>query len=248
MTTTIGTNLNVYSGIRENSQITNTYGGYLTSSGNAYDLVLPFQADKLEWYNYTKFGTDTNNLFGIWFRDMPDNEALIINRGNTNLTSTLETTNGIEVSNTKGGFADQHLTITGVSTSSPSVVTTGSAHNLSDFDRVRLTKLAGNVGVELNNKSFVVKVLTATTIALYDIYGLPVDVTGTYTSGGQLTKINPQLGQVGSQDNYPVPKEAIQDYPVQYKLTLGTSVMGASGDLIYFVATKYNSYFDLGTI
>ena len=97
MTAPIGNSANVFSGTRELSQVTNTYAGYLQSAGVAYNLVLPWQADKLEWYNYTKFGTDSQNLQGVWFRDMPAGDALIIARGTTNLTSTLETTNGVTI-------------------------------------------------------------------------------------------------------------------------------------------------------
>lgn len=249
MTIPLGNAMNVYSGIREHGQVTNTYGGFLLSAGAAYDLVLPFQADKFEWCNYTKFATNANNISGFWFRGMPDGGALIVNRGTTDLTSTLEATNGVTISNTEGGFADQHLVITGITTASPGVVTTSTNHNLSDFDRVVLTKIIGTAASQLNGNSYVVRVLTATTFALYDIYGMPIDVQGSYTSGGQVTKISPSLGQVGSQSQGPaVPQNAIQDYPVQYRLNLGTSVMGASGDTIYFVATKFNSYFNLGNL
>lgn len=248
MTAPIGTALNVFTGTRELSQVTNTYGGYLISAGDAYDLVLPWQADKLEWYNYTKFGTNTNNLQGVWFRDFPVGDALIINRGTTTLTSTLEATNGVTISNTTGGFANEHLVITGITTATPGVVTTSTNHNLSDFDRVVITKVIGTAAQQLNNNTYVVAVLSANTFALYDTFGLPVPVVGTYTSSGQVTKVAPLLGQVSSQSNFPVPQRAIQDYPVQYKLTLGTAVMGADGDVIYFQATKFNAYFNLGDV
>lgn len=248
MTAPLGTALNVYSGLRELSQVTNTYGGYVISAGAAYNLILPWQADKLEWYNYTKFGTNTNNLQGVWFRDFPDGDALIINRGTTTLTSTLSTTNGVTIANTPGGFANEHLVITGITTASPGVVTTSTNHNLSNFDRVVLTQIIGTAAAVLNNNTYVVQVLSATTFALYDVYGLPIPVIGSYTSGGQVTKIAPLLGQVGSQSNFPAPQNSIQDYPIQYRLLLGTDVMGNSGDKIYFAAYKYNAYFNLGII
>lgn len=248
MTAPIGNALNVYSGLRELSQVTNTYGGYLQSGGVAYDLVLPWQADKLEWYNYTKFGTNTNNISGIWFRDFPAGDALITTRGTTTLTSTLETTNGVTINNTTGGFANEHLVITGITTATPGVVTTSTNHGLSDFDRVVLTKIIGTAAQQLNNNTYVVQVLSATTFALYDVYGLPIPVLGAYSSSGQVTKVAPLLGQVGSQSNYPIPQNSIQDYPVQYRLTLGTAVMGADNDIIYFVATKFNAYFNLGDV
>lgn len=234
MTAPIGTSSNVQTGTVSVSQVTNTYGGYLQSAGSAYNLVLPWQADKLEWYNYTKFGTNSNNLQGVWFRDMPAGDALIIARGTTDLTSTLETTNGVTINNLAGGFTDQHRTITGVSTATPGVVTTSADHGLVDGDRVVITKLAGNVGQQLNGNIYMVDVLSSTTFALYDIYGVPIAVTGTYTSGGQITRSGENFNTI--------------DNPPTYRLTLGTAVMGADNDVIYFVATKFNAYFNLGDV
>lgn len=247
MTAPIGTALNVYTGTRELSQVTNTYGGYLQSAGAAYDLVLPWQADMFEWWNYTKYATNDNNLSGVWFRDFPAGDALITRRGTTDLTSTLEATNGITINNSTGGFANEHLVISGITTATPAVVTTGT-HSLSDYDRVVITKVIGTMASEINNNTYVVKVLSATTFALYDTFGLPITTVGAYSSSGQVTKVAPLLGQVGSQSNFPAPQNSIQDYPVQYKLTLGSAVMGADNDVIYFRATKFNAYFNLGDV
>lgn len=234
MTAPIGTSSNVYTGTRELGQVTNTYAGYLQSAGVAYNLVLPWQADKLEWYNYTKFGTNSNNLQGVWFRDFPAGDALIVARGTTDLTSTLETTNGVTINNVAGGFTDQHRTITGITTATPGVVTTSAAHGLVDADRVVITKLAGAVGQQLNGNTYMVDVLSSTTFGLYDIYGLPIAVPGTYTSGGQITRSGENFNTV--------------DNPVTYRLLLGTAVMGADNDVIYFVAYKFNAYFNLGDV
>lgn len=246
MTAPLGNALNVFSGTRELSQVTNTYGGYFQSDAAAYTLVLPWQPDMFEWWNYTGFATNSTNLSGVWFRDMPAGDALIVARGTTTLTSTLEATNGITIDNTTGGFANQHLIISGITTATPGVVTTTTDHNLSDFDRVVITKVIGTAAAELNYNTYVVRVLSATTFALYDTFGLPITVVGAYTSSGQVTKIAPALGQVGSQDNFPAPQDSIQDYPVQYRLTLGTAVVGADNAIIYFRATKFNAYFNLG--
>lgn len=230
----MGNATNVFTGTRELSQVTNTYGGYLQSGGVAYTLTLPWQADKFEWFNYTKFATNSNNVQGVWFRDFPAGDGLIVTRGTTDLTSTLEATNGVTIANTSGGFTDQHLVISGITTASPAVVTTSTAHGLADGARILITKVVGTMAAEVNNKTFVVDVLSATTFALYDIYGLPITLVGSYTSGGQVTKTGPELG--------------IVDNPVSYRLTLGTAVMGADNDVIYFQATKFNAYFNLGDI
>lgn len=235
MTAPIGSSSNVQTGTVSVSQVTNTYGGYLQSGGAAYNLILPWQADKLEWFNYTKFATDTNNIEGVWFRDFPAGDALILTRGTTTLTSTLEATNGVTINNLAGGFTDQHRTITGITTATPGVVTTSAAHGLVDGDRVVITKLLGAIGQALNNNTYMVDVLSATTFALYDIYGVPVTVLATYSaSGGQITR---------SGENFNV-----IDNPVTYRLLLGTAVMGADNDVIYFQATKFNAYFNLGDV
>ena len=233
MTAPIGTAANIYTGLREFGQVTNTYGGYLISGGAAYDITLPFFPDKFEWFNYTKFGTDTNNVQGVWFRDFPSGDALIIARGTTTLTSTLEATNGVTDASTDGGFTNQHVTITGITTATPAVVTAAD-HGLVDGDRVVITKVIGTMAAEINNKTFVVDVLSSSTFALYDVYGLPITIAGAYTSSGQLTKTGPELG--------------VENLPPSYILTLGSAIMGADNDKIYFVATKFNNYVNLGDV
>lgn len=231
MTAPLATATNIFTGTRELSQVTNTYAGYFQSDGAAYNLTLPWVADKIEWFNYTKYGTNSQNLSGVWFRDFPAGDALIVARGTTDLTSTLETTNGVTDASTAGGFVDQHVTITGITTATPAVVTAAS-HGLVDNDRVVITKVVGTMAAEVNNNTYVVDVLSSSTFALYDVYGVPVTTVGSYTSGGQLTKTGPELGVV--------------DVPPSYIYTLGTGVVGNDNDVIYFVAYKFNSYWNLG--
>ena len=248
MTAPIGNTANRFTGLRELGQVTNSYGGYLQSAGAAYNLTLPFFPDKFEWYNYTKFGTNDNNIQGVWFRDFPAGDALIVRRGTTDLTSTLETTNGITDASTAGGFYDEHLVISGITTATPGVVTTTTNHDLSDNDRVVLTKIIGTAAAELNNKTFVVRVLSATTFALYDTFGIPVTVVGAYSSSGQVTKIGPLLGDVSQPVSPAVPHRAIIDYPPTAIVTLGSAIMGADNDVIYFVAWQFNDYVNRGDV
>lgn len=233
MTAQVGTSANIFSGVREFGNVTNTYAGYLQSGGAAYNLVLPWQADKLEWFNYTKYATNSQSQQGIWFRDFPAGDALIINRGTTDLTSTLEATNGVTVANTAGGFTTRQHVITGISTATPAVVTSAS-HGFTTGDRVVITKVIGTMAQEVNNKTFVVTVLTANTFSLQDVYGNNITTVGAYTSSGQATLSGPELGVV--------------DAPVSYILTLGTAIMANDDDVIYFVASKFNSYFNLGDV
>lgn len=234
MTATAGNSSNLLAGTRELSLVTNTYAGYFESDGGAYDLVLPWQADKLEIWNYTKFGTNDENLHSVWFRDMPAGDAMILARGTTTLTSTLETTNGVTINNTDAGFTDEHVTITGITTATPGVVTAAS-HGLVANDRVMITKLTGAIGDELNNRQFVVQNPTTNTFELYDPYGNPITVAATYSaSGGQINKM--------------VQEADTQNSPAVYRLTLGTAVVGNDGDIMYFVASRFNSYYNLGDI
>jgi hypothetical protein len=233
MTAPIGTAANRFTGIRELSQVTNTYGGYLQSAGAAYNITLPFYPDKVEWYNFTKFATDANNVQGVWFRDMPAGDALIISRGTTDLSSVKEATNGVTNASTAGGFTNQHVTITGITTATPAVVTAAS-HGLVDGDRIVITKVIGTMAPEVNNQTFVVDVLSSSTFGLYDVYGVPVTIVGAYTSSGQLTKAGPELG--------------VENLPPSYILTLGSAIMGADNDVLYFVATKFNNYVNLGDV
>lgn len=234
--TTYNSNL-LYAGLRELSQVTNTFAGYIISAGSAFNFQTPWQADKLQWYNFTKYGTNTQNLQGVWYRDMPAADALIINRGTTTLTSTLEATNGVTINNTPSGFVAEQQAITGVSTTAAgiaAVITVGSTAGwISGTTRIIITQLAGAVGSILNNQEYVVNVLSSTTASLYDTFGNPINNLGTYTSGGQATLEGPSLGIVNSQ-------------PI-YELTLGTAVMGNASDVIYLEATKFNSYFNFGT-
>jgi len=253
MTAPIGTAANVFTGLRELGQVTNTYAGYLQSGGVAYNITLPWQADMFEWWRYTAYGTAGTIGQGVWFRDFPSGDGLnqraIADNGVTgNLNLILETTNGITINNLAGGFTDEHKVISGITTATPAVVTTTTAHGLSDNDRIVITKVIGTMASEINNYEYVVRVLSSTTIALYDVYGVPITTVGAYTSSGQVTKICPLLGDVTRPVSPAVPHRAIIDYPPIYRLTLGTSVMGADNDIIYFRASKFNAYFNLGDV
>ena len=233
MTAPIGTAANRFTGIVQQSNVTNSYGFYLQSAGVAYTVSLPFYPDRLDWYRYTTFGTNDKVLQGVWFRDFPAGDVLNISRGTTDLSSVLETTNGVTNASTTGGFTNQHVTITGISTATPAVVT-AAGHGLVDGDRIVITKVIGTMASEINNNTYVVDVLSSSTFGLYDTFGVPITTVGSYTSSGQLTKTGPELGVV---DAAPV-----------YKLTLGSSIMGTDNDVIYFTAWQFNNYVNLGDV
>lgn len=253
MTAPLGNTANRFTGMREFSDVTSSYGGYLQSGGVAYTLTLPFLPHRFDWFRYTAYGTAGTIGQGVWFRDFPAaaslNQRSIADNGatgNTNLI--LETVNGITNATTTGGFYNEHLVISGITTASPGVVTTTTNHNLSDNDRVVLTKIIGTAAAQLNNNTYVVRVLSATTFALYDTFGLPIPVVGAYTSSGQVTKIGPLLGDPSQPVSPAFPHKAINDQPPTAQLTLGTSIMGADNDIIYFTAWRFNAYFNRGDV
>lgn len=253
MTAPLGNTGNRFTGQREQSQVTNSYGGYLQSGGVAYNLTLPFLPDRFDWFRYTAFGTAGTLGQGVWFRDFPAGDSLILrsvaDNGTTGNTSLLlETTNGITNATIAGGFTDEHLVISGFTTATPAVVTTTTNHNLSDYDRVVITKVIGSMAAQVNNQTYVVRVLSATTFAIYDTFGIPITVLGAYTSSGQVTKIGPRLGDVNQPISPAVPHRGIIDYPPLVQLTLGTSIMGTDNDVIYFTAWQFNDYVNRGDV
>ena len=104
------------------------------------------------------------------------------------------------------------------------------------------------MAAQVNNQTYVVRVLSATTFAIYDTYGVPVTVLGAYTSSGQVTKIGPLLGDPTQPVSPVVPHRAIIDYPPTAILTLGTAIMGADNDVIYFTAWQFNNYVNRGDV
>lgn len=238
MTAAVGTASNVFTGQVQQSNVTNTYAGYFTSGGSAFNLITPWQADQFQWWRYTGFGTAGIIGSGVWFRDFPaaaELESLnIVDSGVTgNHNNVLDTTNGITIANVAGGFPILQKTITGITTATPAVVTSA-AHGLVTGQRVVITKVVGTMASFINDNTYVVQVLSANTFALYDVFGIPITTLGAYTSGGQFTLAGPDLG--------------IQNTPISYQLTLGSAVVGSASDVVYFVATKFNAYFNLGAV
>ena len=227
-----------------NENYTLSYGGHFIADGGSYDLVLPFQPDKLEVWNYTKFGTTGQLPHSVWFRDFPAGDALqlqvIADDGTTSNTNlVLETTNGISENNSAGGESDRHVAISGATAADPVVITTSAAHGLSSGDRVQINKVLGMT--ELNSPArnpYQVTVLSTTTFSLQDIYGNDIDGSSftAYSSGGQVTKVTATGADAYS---YAAPV---------YRLSLGSAVYGSASDVIYFVAWKFGEYVNLGSI
>ena len=217
-----------------NENYTLSYAGHFIATGSSVNLTLPFEPDSLKVYNYTKWGTNDESLMAMWFKDFPAGDGLILTRGTTTLSSTLETSNGFTDASTDSAVADSHVTITGVTQASPAVVT-AAGHGLATGDRIIITKVVGMT--ELNSASrnpYVVTVLSSSTFSLQDIYGNNIDSSSftAYSSGGQINK----TGEARSN---------LMVAPT-YVLTLGTAVDFNDSDVIYFEAFKYGAYENLG--
>lgn len=223
-----------------------SYAGHFESDGAAYNITIPFDPDSFKWWNYTAFATDQNNAFGVWFKDMPAGDALIVQSiindgGNDARNTILEATNGITIANVAAGVDAYRATITGATAASP-VVLTVTAHGLGsagDVLRARITKVIGMT--ELNDNLYQITIIDANSVSLQDPHtGNPIDGTGftAYGSSGQVNLVT------RTTEN----SKAVETDPIVYRLTLGTAVMGSDSDEIYFEAMLYNKYEDLGDI
>lgn len=215
----------------------------LTSGGAAYNITLPFEADTIEWFNYTKYATNANNLQGIWFAGFPAGDALIIARGTTDLTSTLETTNGVTELPDGSGFSSTSVVPTGINLSTSVVTVASNTFQEGQFVRgtnFRATPVSSATGCYgLNNRVFQIGAVSSTTFELLEPYtGIRADISGetAFVNNG-VARFN-LIGQsLGTQNPAPI-----------YRYTLGTAVMGADGDVIYIRAMKANQASALGDV
>lgn len=219
---------------------TMSYGFHFESDGASHDFTIPFKADKIIAYNYTKFGTTGELVQSVWFRDFPDGDALqlqvIDDDGSTgNSNGVLETTNGFTENNTSAGVTADRATITNISKASPAVVT--ASNTFADGQLVRITKVEGMT--EVNNKLYKVNNRTASNFELQDpVTDEDIDSSNftTYSSGGQANMVS------RSGDD-----RVVYD-GVTYKMTFGSAVNANDGDEIYVECIKYGLYEDLGDI
>jgi hypothetical protein len=120
---------------------------------------------------------------------------------------------------------------------------------------VRITDLGSDVPVargmdQLNNNRYQIIVLAVNTFSLLDPITLdPVDSTGftAWVAGGRVDVES----RVISLNNPPPAAYTANPFEynaVEYKLTAGTSVMGANSDVFMIEAIKYGQVTDLGDL
>ena len=140
--------------------------GYFTSTGAAQVVKLPFQPDAIEMWNYSSYGTPAQHgvPYAYWDKNMGQGYAVEqVFNATPVLTTDIVTSNGFTTF--AAGQMLQYgptMQISGITTASPAVVTTGSAHGLKSGDVVVLQGL---------NQS--------STTGMQQIAGMPFTVTVT---------------------------------------------------------------------
>lgn len=225
-----------------------TIEGSFISNGGVYDLQLPIDTIqtnsgnsqiaststqpslvKFELYNYDKYGTNSNSLEMKWFKGMPNGSALIITRGTTDLSSSLETTNGFTIINNTPLYG---VEIVSVTNANPGVFTfRGPGFNpgqgipaFATGDTVKFSFLAGSASWQgINGTAYTLTKISSTT------FSVPVDTTafGAYTaSSGIAYRTQTASGVLIPPLNTP-----------NVGIRLGSACVGNTGDTMYFVAT-----------
>lgn len=238
----------------------------LVSAGTAHTFTFNFQPDKVTFYNLTQWeGVAAGLPISVWFRDVTASgdafqQQVIDSAAGASFNFVLETTNGFTVADTEGGQDSMHATISAITAADP-VVITHSTYAFQTNQIVRITDLGSDMPTargmdQLNNNRYKIVVIDATNFSLKDVItGEPIDGTSftAYVSGGRITLEtavislnNPQVTPYSNTNPYnPNP---FNYEPIEYRLTAGTAVMGADGDVMVIEAVKYGSYFDLGDL
>jgi len=221
------------------------------SAGAAYTLTMSFDADMVEVYNLTDWTATAAGIpYAVWFKDQTTaaysyKQQVIDSSAGASFNFVQGTTNGFTVANTSGGASDYRTAITGITAADPCVVT-AVAHGMATGWEVRITDLGAEMTTargmdELVNKRYSITVLTADTFSLQDVEtGEDIDSTAytAYVSGGSVMGIS-RTQALSSAFTYD---------PVEYKLTLGTDVIGANGEDLVIKCTKFGKVTNLGDL
>lgn len=238
------------------------------SAGTAHTFTFNFQPDKVVFNNLTQWAASAGNLpVSVWWRDQTTaahafQEVVIDSAAGSSFNFRDLATNGFTVADTDGGQSSSHTTVTGVTQADPCVVS-HAAFTFQTNQIVRFTNL-GEVGPgvtghgmdQLNNNRYRIVVINSTSFSLKDVItGEPIDSTSfvAWVSGGIITLEthvislnNPQVTPYSNSNPYnPNP---FQYDPISYRLTAGTSVMGADGNVFNIEVYKFGQIIDLGDL
>lgn len=238
------------------------------SAGTAHTFQFSWQPDKVVFNNLTAWTATANKLpVSQWFRGQTTaahafQEQVIDSAAAQSFNFLNTTTNGFTVADTAGGVPAFRALISGVTQADPCVVTTTAPHGFQTDQIVRITDL-GNVGPgvaargmnQLNNNRYLITVLSASTFSLRDVItDEPIDSTSytAWVSGGRCdieTRVislnNPQVSPYAVTPYVPNPFEY---NPIEYRLTAGTAVMGADGDVFLIEVYKWGQLINLGDL
>ncbi len=241
---------------------------YKTVASAANTFTFPWQADQVDVINITKWQQTAGNLpVSRWYRDTAAitagkalQEQVIDSAAGSSFNFLLLASDGFTVADTAGGQSTSQCAISAITAADP-VVVTHSAFTFQTNQIVRFTDLGQvtpllNRGMgQLNNNRYKIVVLSPTTFSLKDVItGEPIDGTAftAYVSGGRIcleTHVqalnHPQVTPYSNLNPYD-PNPFAYD-PIQYKLTVGTSILVASSEF-RIVAIKYGTWEDLGTV
>lgn len=236
------------------------------SGGAEHTFQFNFQPDKVVFNNLSDWtATAAGKPISVWFRGQTTaahafQQQVIDSSAGASFNFLDTTTNGFTVADTPGGQASSHAAISNITQADPCVVTTSAAHGFQTNQLVRFTNLgdcgAVNHGMaQLNNNRYAIVVINATSFSLKFVEtGEPVDSTAftAYVSGGQVTNET----HVISLNNPQVYPYAVTPYvpnpykydPINYRLTVGTAVMGSSNDVFLVEVYKFGQVTDLGAL
>lgn len=224
--------------------------GTFTSAAAAVNLNLGFIPDRVTVTNWTASATDATAVFqsNFYRNATPAGYASQLTKTVTTgaVTQAPITSNGFTIIQLGGDWQSTQYTITGVTKANPGVVTVTSISPTNTLTLVNgmTVTISAVVGMtQLNENRYIVSGISGSTFTLYDLFGNPVDTSGfgTWVSGGIVNQIsypataptiNATTGQITAQGN-----PAGNQYDIGFEgITLGTGVVGASTNLIFWEA------------
>lgn len=227
--------------------------GIINSTGSAVTLALGFVPDKFVINNCTNLAEDATEVVTCeYFNNVtPAANATVYTKTVTTgaITQANITSNGFTPVVLGADWQNTQYVVTNVTNANPGVVTVtvNPANSLVLVNGMTFT-FSGVVGMtQLNQNRYVVAGISGSsgsqTFNLYDTFGNPVNTSafGTYVSGGILNVIsyppiapviNAVTGQITTQG-----QPAGNQYDIGYEgITLGTGVIGDSGDVLFWEA------------
>lgn len=198
----------------------------------AQTITLGFEPTSFKLTNYTGFATNAVVSEAQFFNGMLDGYALTkTTRTDADVTGNYQetailTSNGFTPFSTGASWTNTIKSISTISSGSPGIVTTSTAHGYSDGDIVTLSGIVGTTQLNTVRVSVIVK--DSDEFYLYDLFGNPIDTSamGTYVSGGECNLIS-------SSATTPV---GLQEDNGSAGIILGTSLFRNNADVFYWEA------------